>query len=89
MSKHTPGPWANYGGVIRDLDGGEDQVAVVDTCDESWEANANLIAASPELLKALSMALADADQIVSAPDEMELDWIEEARAAIAKARGEA
>ncbi len=56
MSKHTPGPWM----VVRELRGNEE--AVADLCNETWViqeagrplgeflADANLIAAAPDLL---------------------------------------
>lgn len=89
MSKkqHTPGPWtATQYGYEKFSVNGEKGVEI---CGAWNKANASLIAAAPELLEALEMALADADRIVCSPDEMELDWLNEARTAIAKARGEA
>lgn len=53
MSKHTPGPWAKYGSIIRDVCGGEDQIANVNVTDDEGQANAKLIAAAPDLLEAL------------------------------------
>lgn len=55
--KHTPGPWDAYGRVIRDVDGGEDQIAGISDWGAEGEvealANARLIASAPDLLAAL------------------------------------
>ena len=83
-SKHTPGPW----GVTRlqgveyvTIDGGRVSVARVSAL-KTGEANARLIAAAPELLAALELALIAIDED-AAPKVAGM-----ARAAIAKARGE-
>lgn len=79
MIKHTPGPWA----VVSDHDwhsgqqyGVKDVVPLNHTITE---ANANLIAAAPDLLEALEAVLSVADR---ATDEFDM-----ARKAIACARG--
>ena len=62
MSKHTPGPWefSSATGDIVDTkerticiinDNEEDEICC-ETCGGSWRANAQLIAAAPELLAA-------------------------------------
>lgn len=60
-AQHTPGPWlvratpesSNQDFIVSD---GKYAVASIDYCDES-DANACLIAAAPELLKALDAAI--------------------------------
>ena len=88
MPEHTEGPWrfrrdeiGKRIGSIGKADGSE-----VITTVEYWikDANANLIAAAPDLLEALNYALASHTEDVMMPD----DWMDFARAAIAKARGE-
>ena len=87
MPEHTEGPWrfrrdeiGKRIGSIGKADGSE-----VITTVEYWikDANANLIAAAPDLLEALNYALASHTEDVMMPD----DWMDFARAAIAKARG--
>jgi len=92
--KHTPGPWF----VNQDEDGnyrsigsagwwGLAQVVVrfegERNDDATGLANANLIAAAPDLLAALKAFVADFDASVSDPDAT----TDAARAAIAKAEG--
>lgn len=85
---HTPGPWATY----------RDQLSVGETHGHSgicevWERhggqgfeNARLIAAAPELLRALDdLLIAYCDPGNQGSDHD--DKVEAARAAIAKARG--
>ena len=88
MPEHTEGPWrfrrneiGKRIGTIGKADGSE-----VITTVEYWikDANANLIAAAPDLLEALNYALASHTEDVMMPD----DWMDFARAAIAKAKGE-
>ncbi len=99
--KHTPGPWERLEGVVevghpiykpgtvvtrivqkRAPDQTEFvKVALVDT----GPANARLIAAAPELLEALAVLVTDCSQIWS---EAEFPALKQARAAIARARGE-
>lgn len=55
-AQHTPGPWRNEPGLIQDCIIGPDNRAVVAIYDRGGpqgEANANLIAAAPDLLAAL------------------------------------
>lgn len=85
MSKHTPAPW-----TIREVTGltipgqrafaidfNEDQEQVVDCVYE--EADAHLIAASPDLLEALEYAINQMPELATVPG---------VASAIAKARGE-
>lgn len=102
MSKkaHTPGPW-RVGPVddtrVEDADGNE--VAQIDgdyNQPDTWplmEANARLIAAAPDLLKALESLLGSYTDLIQSgdcgfwgPEEEEI--IVTARAALSKARGE-
>jgi hypothetical protein len=53
-TKHTPGPWAKSGSVIRGIAGSERKVADVQIIDGEGQANAKLIAASPDLLESLT-----------------------------------
>lgn len=100
MTKHTPGPWSlgtpnakeygevgvhgpgEYGFIICDLQ--------ADGYDEKTQkANASLICAAPDLLKACEEALGnlvDEDGGYFSGDE---SLVKQLRAAIAKARGEA
>ena len=88
---HTPGPWIAVGGWVEHPD---DNVADICTCDielmgqerlgrssDETAANARLIAAAPEMLETLVDLLG---WQTLAPD----DVVAQARAAIAKARGE-
>lgn len=87
---HTPGPWAVSGAGRHALVRGEDLtiVAVRHRLEgDVHEANACLIAAAPDLLEALEQLLDDLDAL--APAKPCIEAIEQAQAAIAKARGEA
>jgi len=106
--KHTPGPWIKIGRII-DSDSHREgphvleRICIVDdgpTEDES-KANAALIAAAPELLKALK-ALVNVcpecngtgvyfprkDPITGHKEEAPCQWCKHARAAITKATGQ-
>lgn len=102
MSKRTPGPWVtfNYGGNTGDGEfeglgvcqqGKSVAVMMGDpngyVCDcppsKYQEANARLIAAAPDLLEALEVIAADSRWISGEPTLLQ------ARAAIAKAKGDA
>ena len=98
MGKHTPGPWVvkrasepeestefyftSDKGVIGYWKGGRHRHT-----DDQWlltEADANLIAAAPELLEALKSIVQWVEQ-----GDYEESFLSDARAAIARARGEA
>ncbi len=98
-TKNTPGPWKWEEGtqtITRHWNGLDVCVAQVKGADLHWHedrrvasveagANARLIAAAPELLAALEVALCDLNQ---AQEETHIDFrgsIEAVRAAIAKA----
>ena len=89
MSKHTPGPWEikrHFDSCYRYISAPEHiALAQVVWCVEEeerspvCEANAHLIAAAPDLLEALEIALDCAGDAW---------WAEKAEAAIEKAKGE-
>lgn len=88
MSGHTKGPWAiekeseSHSIVNRSFEGDEWCIAEVYKQTDMAIANANLIAAAPDLLDALEALVSVLDPY-DYPDEQG-----PARAAIAKARGE-
>jgi len=98
-ARHTPGPWRVTGGPtprgnaagVCSVDG----LHVTDvhgygTSIETDHANARLIAAAPDLLAALENVSAKLERLcgVSYPDAIALD-LSQARAAIARAKGQA
>ena len=96
MSKHTPGPWVVAGpNLIDQADAGiwgsgEFDFVICDMQRDGYEdaeqgANARLIAAAPDLLEALEYCLDCLGDEFALP----ADCQNNARAAIAKARGEA
>lgn len=101
MSKHTPGPWAysadfsDYDSIHTDfrLDAGDMEIIGGCGCcgspTISSEADARLIAAAPEILKALEYAVEIYGRFGAVVNEPHNpgEWIEQARAAIAKAKG--
>ena len=85
--KHTQGPWQAIGTMVRGryaLGENNRPGGLIADCGGYYtpetSANARLIAAAPELLEALKWA-------VDNPND-DAYWIEQARAAIAKATGE-
>ncbi|MFM5431434.1 hypothetical protein ACET9P_11135 [Aeromonas veronii] len=101
MSKHTPGPWERSkktDGNWWHIGAGNQAVAAVHAASKKrnepyasmFEANANLIAAAPELLAALEEAVETIEWMngCSSPARNEVEEaIREGRAAIAKAKG--
>jgi 2-methylaconitate cis-trans-isomerase PrpF len=93
MSKHTPGPWNLYPNnasdwVVRKMFPDGQESHEIARCQSGMD-NARLIAAAPELLEALKMAvsaLERSDYIQMDGDSV--DVIDVSRAAIAKAVGE-
>ena len=82
---HTPGPWSVHSKFVGPLAVEADDVTVAHVGHKDWDtcaANAELIAASPDLLAALERAIPEI-AVVGIPD-----LLEQARAAIKKARGE-
>lgn len=93
MSKHTPGPWAvdesRHDGCINRIKpfrhiGMASGYKVKPGDPEENEANARLMAAAPDLLEALEAFIAHGEQAFGHDFEVMI----QARAAIAKARGE-
>ena len=92
-TKHTPGPWRlhYYGEIVGAQEKPGACVTVVCAPNESnpcREANARLIAAAPELLTMLDRLLSEYLTRDSREGHVALLTIEQARAAITKARGE-
>lgn len=94
-SKHTPGPWqcsARPSGPWWHIGAGNQSVCTVHACSKKhapvyaamFKANADLIAAAPDLLAALSALLLEY-QHIHPNDPNDPVWL--ARAAIAKAEG--
>lgn len=90
MSKHTPGPWniiwekQDKDWVIEKTDGSMEPICWV----RESQANAKLIAAAPDLLRALEL-IVNSDMAQREEDEGEISTeLSHARAAIAKATGE-
>ena len=100
-AQHTPGPWSINSGELRasieavnpnfkspGLTPMESKTRIVASvpfgaCGGRHEADARLIASAPELLEALEMLV-----FIFANENVGRDWINQARAAIAKAKGE-
>jgi hypothetical protein len=104
ITKHTPGPWKSDGYYVRQS-GTAGGRMIADVCytgphhtpPEEYprscrivdEANANLIAAAPDLFIALHAAVETYDQFPKEVcEEIAPDWLPQAKSAIAKAKGE-
>lgn len=100
-TKWTPGPWkAGRPDMATMVDGapskwiyaGEQYVACasgrIDGPFDKVMANAHLIAAAPDLYEALDWAIQSWDEHNKHGFNMQGDWVQDARAALAKARGE-
>lgn len=98
--KHTPGPWKNLGritqtGLPNSAVGAKTLIAKVYSeafgDSEQETANANLIAAAPDLLDQLRVTVLYLQSACLAMDkesrQMALETVAEARATIAKATG--
>lgn len=100
MNKHTPGPWELETHYDHNNDTHLNLYGHIDTylhkpiarlypdcrfADDSDKANAYLIAAAPDLLAALEAVAALDDGMLTTPA---LQAVHQARAAIAKAKGE-
>jgi hypothetical protein len=99
MSKHTPGPWFIEDGRTKKIDhlnvfhvndktpGAASSVIAKVTCRVTWHeqqtANARLISAAPDLLAALIRLMGETTDLQDA-----FGAAKQARAAIAKAKGE-
>lgn len=77
-AKHTPGPWGIEGGTT--IWAGDELVAGAAVMRMPHAANAALIAAAPDLARALEWAVEAADT-----EQYEADWYADARAALRKA----
>lgn len=100
MSKHTPGPWVHHaedniittngGKLILEWTARSNHILSGGMSVAERDANARLISAAPELLEALILMVRTHDEPAeSLLQEMrEQKWLEQARAAIAKATGE-
>ena len=94
MSKHTPGPWRvvdSWNDYMVESQNGEEIIWQDGPHDTPTinEANARLIAAAPDLLEALESML-QSFLITQSLDDYPIDApCNKARAAIAKAKGEA
>ena len=90
MSNHTPGRWMiraeRYRYIHVYAHGGG--IAHLDTVDGEGMANANLIAAAPDLLEVLEELLSMCQRQEDFHDDDDGCMFERASAAIAKARGE-
>jgi len=86
-AKHTPGPWKREAKTGRNrfriTDARGHQVADTNTYNEDAEANADVIAAAPELLEALQELVDGMTDV----EDSESCVLFRARAAIAKATG--
>lgn len=90
MSNHTPGPWFAKGRYI----GTKNHMSYIGECrdvngnwsdDAKASADAQLIASAPELLEALKEVFVIGDRLVD--DVYGREFVEKAKAAIAKAEG--
>ena len=83
MSKHTPGPWTKSRNVISDQNG--QIIAAVDYGQSGYvQANARLIAASPEMYEALKGLVSLALCGVSIDTIRDGNTMEQARAILNK-----
>ncbi len=94
-TKHTPGPWkydvAGYGNIRREKHDGK-KICDFTRCftPEAFsrhEANARLIAAAPCILAALEDCVESLSRLPDVDGAYRVTCIEQARAAIAKAKG--
>lgn len=88
----TPGPWviekaadayciASVGNLVIMPSSGKVK-------HDNTEADARLIAATPDLLEALEMIVAEAGSYTARTGKPVYNWLDQARAAIAKAKGQ-
>ena len=85
VNKFTPGPWNKIGEGDNNISVGTETLAVCNigaTTAEAW-ADARLIAAAPDLLAALEMALDASQNCIG-----DVSWEDTAIAAVARARGQ-
>jgi hypothetical protein len=93
--KHTPGPWYTRHGQISSEHSSHG--CTIANCnatskgigDEEVEANAILIAAAPEMLACLELAIEEVEGFEQRTGIKQLvPWVRQAREAVAKAKGE-
>jgi len=83
--KHTPAPWL----VMGNQRNGHFDFVLPCADDKDFQANARLIASSPELLEALEDCYSELNQLAFlSGDNLAKLTLDKARAAIAKAKGE-
>ena len=99
MIKNTPGPWVYHSGMVWKDDGSEDGIPIArmdretpQTVPVERDANARLIAAAPEMLKALRLCECELStyRILAEQSNNPQAWedaIRAARAAMVKATG--
>lgn len=93
---HTPGPWSYWSGYNPydkieaqvTAEGGDIVIASYNHLIEQGEANAQIMAAAPDLLEATELVSAALAKFIC-PSDIEFSALVKMRAAIAKARGEA
>lgn len=88
--KHTPGPWkvGQSGNTICDMGPAPHDrfcIAELGGIYGEKEANAKLIAAAPDMAGALKALLFAQQHLISQFDDADLDAVDKARAALAKA----
>jgi hypothetical protein len=91
MPKHTPGPWyaaANQFGYVTATDTDGNPITV---CTTRTEADARLIAAAPDMVRALELLLREHDALQMATGYKGDRWAAAtyARSILKKAKGEA
>ena len=100
--KWTPGPWVVHGGSVYDMRGNREfpefmraGKQICRPCDKKtntykkWSANAHLIAAAPDVYEKLEKLVERVEQMQYDHNTSDGDLaLDEARAALAKARGE-
>jgi hypothetical protein len=100
MVKHTKGPWEVRSGAVYTVEGNK-PIATMVRSERATEAgitpvqrdmNTHLIAAAPELLEALEVALQNVHDFCEVNNSLEAlqgeSWWKNAKAAIKKATGE-
>lgn len=92
MAEHTPGPWL-YDGCVQIVEAERPHMRICflpSDHDEyaSSKANARLIAAAPDLLEALIAISDQLERIGDTRPHKDGQFIDDARAAIAKATGD-
>jgi len=90
-TKFTPGPWwtTRHGEWIAGRDPDVGEIIVAKTEGLNWEANACLIAAIPDIYDAAQAVVERWDSPLWKNLPHTKEYIDELRAALAKARGEA